>query len=86
MAATGCWQGGGGDVTQVRLVYPPSAADQVQLLETPTVISPLFPPLPNDKCFFCVCFCCLKAANWAKAEFRVKNSVKNTLSVLLQAH
>lgn len=40
-----CWSdrsrllGVGGYVTQVRFLYPPSAADQVQLLGTPTLIS-----------------------------------------------
>lgn len=36
-------------MTQVRFHYPPSAADQVQLLRTPTLISffLFFPPLLN---------------------------------------
>lgn len=36
-------------MTQVRFLYPPSAADQVQLLGTPTLISffLFFPPLLN---------------------------------------
>lgn len=47
-----CWSGrsrllgwGVGGVTQVRFLYPPSAADQVQLLGTPTLFSLVFSPL-----------------------------------------